>query len=266
MKSGYIMDRINDSAFECSPSLLNKSEAFELCVVMPAYNEAAAIYNNIISASKIISESFDSYRIIVVNDGSKDSTFCEIKKACDEDSHITYISYEPNGGKGKAIATGVAYASAKYIAFLDSDLELPPDMLKDFYRELIDRNADIAIGSKMHPDSQLEYPAIRRFLSMGYYVLLKLMFHLKLRDTQTGIKLFKSDVIKPICESLNTYGYAFDIEILAKANKKGYSIIEMPIRLHYNRDRAEKSRFSFKVIMKIFKETISVKKSLKGYK
>ncbi len=248
-----------------SPSL-SGNEAFDLCVVLPAYNEGEAIYNNLLTASKLIGGFSSDYRLIAVNDGSKDNTLEQIKLASEADSHITYVSYEPNGGKGNAIVTGVKYANSKYIAFLDSDLELSPTMLKDFMNSLEKQNADIAIGSKLHKDSQLEYPAIRRFLSMGYYLLLKLMFRLKLKDTQTGIKLFKSDVIVPICETLQTDGFAFDIEILAKATKRGHKIVEMPIKLQFNRSRSEKSRFSLKIIINIFKETLRVKKSLKQFR
>ncbi|MBQ8412748.1 MAG: glycosyltransferase family 2 protein [Lachnospiraceae bacterium] len=249
-----------------SPNLSGGNAAVELCVVMPAYNEEVAIRDNLLEASRIISQFVSSYRIIAVNDGSKDNTHNEIVEAANQDNHISYISYSPNRGKGGAIAFGVEYAQAKYIAFLDSDLELSPSMLKDFMRELVAKDADVAIGSKLHPDSQLEYPAIRRFLSMGYYIFLKILFRLKLKDTQTGIKLFKGDLIKPICASLTTSGFAFDIEILAKISKLGYKIIEMPIKLCFNRDRTEKSRFSFKVVLNIFKETLKVKKAVKRYK
>lgn len=236
-----------------------------LCVVLPAYNEGLTICNNLLETSKIISDFSSSYRLIAVNDGSSDNTYEQIKKASELDSHISYVTYDKNQGKGAAISFGVKYSNAEYIAFLDSDMELNPIMLKDFLENLISKDADIAIGSKLHPDSELEYPAIRRFLSMGYYIFLKMLFRLKLRDTQTGIKLFKADVIKPICENLSTHGFAFDIEILAKATRKGCKIIEMPIKLQFNRSRTEKSRFSLKVIINIFKETLKVKKALKHF-
>lgn len=248
-----------------SDNLLNGFSDVNLCIVMPAYNEGSAIQNNLLEASKLIFQFCNDYLIIAVNDGSTDNTEEQMISAAKKDSHIAYISYSDNKGKGGAINTGVYYANSKYIAFLDSDLELSPTMLKDFILKLEQTNADIAIGSKMHKDSQLEYPLIRKFLSLGYYLFLKLLFRLKIKDTQTGIKLFKSNIIKPICSSLSTSGFAYDIEILAKATKKGYNIIEMPIILHFNRDRAEKSRFSFKVIIKIFKETLKVKKSVKNY-
>ncbi len=250
----------------CSDSLTKSAGTSDLCVILPAYNEGVAICDNLLTASKIISEFISDYKLIAVNDGSSDNTLDEILSACEKDSHINYISYTPNSGKGNAIVTGVAYANAEYIAFLDSDLELSPAMLKDFLQALKNENADMAIGSKLHKDSKLEYPFFRKFLSVGYYILLKILFHLKIKDTQTGIKLFKADVIKSICDTLYTNGFAFDIEILAKAAKRGYKIIEMPIELKFNRDRSEKSRFSFKIILKIFKETLRVKKSLKNFK
>ncbi|MBE5943627.1 MAG: glycosyltransferase family 2 protein [Lachnospiraceae bacterium] len=236
-----------------------------LCVIMPAYNEGAAICNNLLNASSIISEFCKDYIIIAVNDGSKDNTESEIIKASEKDSNIAYISYHQNKGKGGAISTGVHYANSTYTAFLDSDLELSPSMLEEFLTQLEKGNGDIAIGSKLHKESKLNYPAIRKFLSLGYYLLLKLLFRLKIKDTQTGIKLFKTQVVKPICESLSTYGFAYDIEILAKATKKGYSIIEMPIVLNFSRDEKSKSRFSLKVIIRMFKETLKVKKAVKQY-
>lgn len=244
---------------------INKAKC-NLCVVMPAYNEGSAIKSNLLLASQMLSEFVEDYSIIAVNDGSKDNTREAIVEAATEDAHISYISYEPNHGKGYAITTGVRHSNADYVAFVDSDLELSPRMLRGFLTELKTQNADIVIGSKLHKDSKLNYPTTRKILSFGYFVILKVLFNLNLRDTQTGIKLFKSDIIKPICKSLKTSGFAFDIEILAKASSKGYKIIEMPIELNFSRDSHEKSRFSPKLIFNIFLDTIRIKKDIKREK
>ena len=231
-----------------------------LSVVMPAYNEEKNITTNLLKASEIISGFVKNFEIIAINDGSSDDTENMMKAACEKDTKITFISYEKNQGKGYAITQGVKKASGKYIAFLDSDLELNPSMLRYFLKALQACDADIAIGSKLHKKSKLEYPITRKIMSVGYFIILKLLFNLNIKDTQTGIKLFKSDVIKPICENLSTTGFAFDIEILATASKKGYKIIELPIELKFLRERSEKSRFSPKIIFKIFKDTLKIKK------
>lgn len=249
---------------ELSTSIKDYKSKSELVVIMPAYNEAEHIKENLLKASGIIAKFQEDFKIIVVNDGSKDSTYEEICQASAQDSHIEYVSYSKNRGKGGAIKEGVKHAQGEYIAFLDSDLELPPIMLKDFMSTLKSSGSHIAIGSKLHRDSKLHYPLVRRIMSFGYYIMLKLMFKLSIKDTQTGIKLFRSEVIKPICEQLTTTGFAFDIEILATAAKKGYSIVEMPIILEFSRERREKSRMTFKTIVRVFQDTLKIRKHIKS--
>lgn len=232
-------------------------------VIMPAYNEGMNIKKNLLRTSEILSGFIKNYSIIAINDGSTDLTMEGIYEAAEEDSHIYYVSYSENGGKGHAISLGVAYADAQYIGFLDSDLELNPLMFRSFLRELQEENADIAIGSKLHKKSKLHYPLSRRIMSYGYYVMLKMMFRLNLHDTQTGIKLFKDDVIKPICAELTTKGFAFDIEILATASANGCKIIEMPIQLNYSRNKTTKSKISVKQTFKVFKDTLRIRKQIR---
>ncbi len=246
---------------------MNEQNNITLSVVMPAYNEGGHITENLIKTSEALSKFVKRYEIVAVNDGSSDNTEEGIIAAAEEDAHIKYISYMPNHGKGHAICEGVKEARGRYIAFLDSDLEMQPELLKDFLRRMKKYNADIVIGSKMHPETKIEYPLKRKIMSLGYYLILKLLFRLKLHDTQCGIKLFKSEVIKPIAEDLHTEGYAFDIEILAKASYKGYNIVEAPIVVVYSRNTENDSRrIGLKDALKVFRETVKVKKILKNYK
>lgn len=243
--------------------LMTTTRRAYLCVVMPAYNEGKNIKDNLLYTSRILSKFVKNYQIIAVNDGSTDETKAKIIEASLIDPRVSFISYTPNKGKGHAICTGVKYADAEYIAFLDSDMELDPTMLRYFMKALQATDADIAIGSKMHKDSKLDYPLTRKIISTGYYLLLKLMFQLNLKDTQTGIKLFKSDIIKPICQTITTEGFAFDIEILATAAKQGCKILELPITLKYSRKDGTKSKVSVKQILNVFHDTLQVKKKLR---
>lgn len=233
------------------------------CVIMPAYNEGMNIKANLLRTSEILSGFIKNFSIIAVNDGSTDLTLEGIKEAAEADSHIYYVSYSENGGKGHAICEGVARADAQYIGFLDSDLELNPIMFRSFLRAMQEEEADIAIGSKLHKKSRLHYPLSRRIMSYGYYLMLKMLFRLKLHDTQTGIKLFKESIIKPICGQLTTKGFAFDIEILATASAKGSKIIEMPIQLNYSRNKTTKSKISVKQTFRVFKDTLRIRKQIR---
>ncbi|MBO4747842.1 MAG: glycosyltransferase family 2 protein [Clostridiales bacterium] len=234
----------------------------DLSVVMPAYNEGEHIYNNLLETDRIISGFCDSFEIVCVDDGSRDNTKTEIERAAKECSRIRMISYTPNGGKGHAIKTGVLAAKGDRIGFLDSDLDLSPDHFKDFLSHMDQEKADVVIGSKMHKESQLEYPFIRKFVSFGYYVMLRVLFHLKVHDTQTGVKVYRGDLLKEIVPDVITKGFAYDIELLAVANEMGAKIIERPIRLVFTREGGF-SRIRFKDIWLVFKDTFKIKKKVR---
>lgn len=240
---------------------MGDKQSVTLSVVMPAYNEGEHIQSNLLETSRILSGFVHRYEIIAVNDGSTDNTGPKIAKAAELDRHIIASSYSQNHGKGYAIVTGIREARGTYIAFLDSDLELSPAMLRQFLQLLRSSGADIVIGSKLHPDSRLNYPLHRKVMSYGYYLMLKALFRLNVHDTQTGIKLFRSSVIKPIAQSLSVQGYAFDVEILAAAAKRGCVIKEAPITLNYSRDDSFSGRrIGMRDVLKVFSDTMAIKK------
>ena len=153
---------------------------YTLTIIVPAYNEEAVIYKNLISIAETVYTFCPNYEIIAVNDGSSDQTRSEILRARKENSRIKMVSYQKNRGKGGAIKAGVTYASGAYIAFLDADLDLPAEQLETFYRTMLEEVTDFVIGSKLHKDSKLQYPLTRKIMSYGYYLLLRILFHLKI--------------------------------------------------------------------------------------
>ena len=93
----------------------------------------------------------------------------------------------------------------------------------------------LSLAASMHPESKVDYPAIRRVYSWGYYILLLILFRLNVRDTQTGLKLFKAEVIKPVMRQILVKRFAFDIEVLAIINARGYKITSAPIEVVFHR-------------------------------
>lgn len=234
----------------------------KLCisVIMPCYNEGPNIYDNICKVIDIMKEMncvFKSFEIICVNDGSLDNTYEEILRAEERFSEVKCVSYEKNVGKGCALQAGTAIAIGEYIAFVDSDLELSPTFLESFYEKMIRENADVVIGSKMHPESIVDYPWYRKFLSLGYFIILKTLFRLNIKDTQTGLKLFKAEVIKSVMPKIVIKSYAFDIEVLVLINQKKYKIIDAPIELVFSRGNV-RGRIRIKDIWQMFIDTIGI--------
>ncbi len=236
----------------------------KLSIVMPAYNEGEQIFDNLCKASEIVSGYIDNFEIIVVNDGSKDNTYDEIKRAKRADAHVCPVSYRTNKGKGNAIKRGVERATGDVIAFLDADLDLLPDQLEAYVKKILEGDAEVVIGSKMHPDSKIVYPVVRKIMSCGYYCMLKILFRLNVRDTQTGIKAFDADALKAVMPLVKTKGYAYDIELLIGLNERGCRICEMPVRLEFHRKNSL-GRMKLKDVVKVFKDTLHVyKRYLKG--
>lgn len=207
----------------------------KLSVVIPAYNEGERMYENLLEIDRMIGTFSDNYELIVVNDGSLDNTESEVERASATNVHIIPAGYKDNRGKGGAIRAGVERASGEYIAFLDADLDLSPMHLEKFMKKMEETDATAVIGSKLHKDSEVDYPLPRRIMSMGYYLMLKVMFHLKIKDTQTGVKLFRADPLRQVMGYVTSNGFAYDIEVLALLNIFGGRIEEMPIQLIFRR-------------------------------
>ncbi len=238
----------------------------ELTVVMPAYNEGTRIYRNLMETAAQLQRFTDSWRIICVNDGSSDETEAEVRRAAAENRRIGMISYSPNQGKGYAVRRGMLASESRYTAFLDSDLELPPYQLEGFLKKIRETGADMVIGSKLHPDSRVEYPFFRRVMSRGYYVLMKLLFHLPVRDTQTGCKLFRTETLRPVLRAARSKSFSFDVEILALGAKFGRRIEEMPVIVNFSRNKSNQSKIRLRSVFDMAVEALKVKRRVRKTK
>ena len=225
-----------------------------LSLVIPSYNEGKHIYDNLMTIAEVLDKAGISYELVPVNDGSPDNTRDEIYRAASSCSKIHPVSYDVNRGKGGAIKEGVLNASGEVIGFLDADLDLSPDHIPEFLSEMEKSGCEVVIGSKMHKDSKLEYPFARKVFSLCYYLMLKVLFGLKTKDTQTGVKIYKADLIKSIVPKMRVKGYAFDIEMLALAVRKGARVSEMPVRVNYTREQSF-GRIRVGDIVKMFTDT-----------
>jgi glycosyltransferase involved in cell wall biosynthesis len=208
----------------------------KISVIVPAYNEGSHIYDSLSETIETLDKLARDYEIVVVDDGSTDNTHAEAARASVNLDHIKIVRHEPNHGKGEALRYGFRFVSGDLVAFLDADLDLHPHQLQTLYEYLQDNDADVVIGSKRHPRSIVDYPPNRRLMSNIYYILVKTLFGLPVRDTQTGIKMFKIEVLKRVFPRIVVKRYAFDLEMLVNAHRLGYKIIEAPITLDFRRD------------------------------
>jgi len=206
----------------------------ELSVIMPAKNEEEHIFGSIKEVGKVFDNYGLTYEIVVVDDGSTDRTYREASKAAAENDCIKVFRKE-NGGKGSALEYGFNKCSGRLVTFLDADLDLHPRQIPLFIEYLKRSNADVVIGSKVHPLSKVSYPLHRKILSRTYHAMVQILFDITLTDTQAGLKLFKREVLRDVLPSTSSKKYAFDLELLIKSHRRGFKIVEAPVELNWQR-------------------------------
>lgn len=201
-----------------------------LSVVMPVYKQENEVVSYLKNLDRVLSQLNINYEIICVVDGYLDNSFKNANEYTNK--RIKVISYEQNQGKGYAVRFGMSKARGKIIGFVDGGFDLKYTCIPLALEHMRWYNADIIIGSKRHPASKVTYPWQRRILSWGYQMCVKLLFGINIRDSQVGIKFFQRKVIKEIMPKLLIKTFAFDIEMLAVANRMGFSrIYEFPVEL-----------------------------------
>ncbi len=228
----------------------------KVSVIIPAFNEEKTIISTINETRKVFKKISADYEIVVVDDGSGEETSLKVRNSINDfKNKVRLINYPTNEGKGFAIKYGFRYVSGDYVLFLDADLDLHPEQVEDFLRLIKSNEADLVIGSKMHKESVVEYPLTRRILSFGYYILIRILFNLPVKDTQTGLKLFKYEALEKSLEKTIVKKYAFDLELLVVLNKLKYIIVEAPIYLKPTR---KFGRIGLRDIYFIFLDTIAI--------
>jgi glycosyltransferase involved in cell wall biosynthesis len=209
----------------------------KISVIMPAFNESEHIFKNLKEVVETFAAFDCDFEVILVDDGSPDNTHLQAARLLlDHPEAVRVVRYEENQGKGNALMAGMAYAKGDYIVFLDADMDLHPSQLPVFFERMRQTGADAVIGSKRHPQSNVNYPLVRQVYSAGYYALVWLLFQLPLRDTQTGLKLFRAEVLRDVFPRVLAKRFAFDIELLSVAHALGYKIVDAPVRLQYQRN------------------------------
>jgi glycosyltransferase involved in cell wall biosynthesis len=209
----------------------------KISVIIPAYNESKDIAANLRAVVAALSPFAPHLELVVVDDGSVDQTWQQAVSACDvQNAEVRVLRYERNQGKGYALACGALRATGDFVVFLDADLDLHPEQVAGFFDVMFRRSADAVIGSKWHPQSVVEYPPWRKILSRGYYGVVQMLFGLPVRDTQTGLKIFRATLLQAVVPRLLAKRFAFDVELLAVAHRMGFRIAEAPVLLRPQRD------------------------------
>lgn len=228
-----------------------------LSVIVPAYKQEKTILKDIENISTALQELKIKYELIIVVDGIIDKTYQKLSNV--KSKHIKVIAYQKNEGKGHAIRFGMMRAKGDVVGFIDAGMDIHPAGFRMLLNHMEWYNADIVVGSKLHPVSKVNYPVYRTILSWGYRLLTWSFFGFKVKDTQVGLKFFRRNVIQDVFPRLLVKRYAFDIEMLAVAYALGYRrIYEAPVMINFNNSSSIISKGLWVTIFLMIWDTIAV--------
>ena len=206
------------------------SNGCDLTLVIPFYNPGPRFGSHIAEIIDVLNDEDISYEIIAVSDGSTDGSEKQLDLITS--SELTVVRSINNQGKGEAIRIGLSKGSGRYLGFIDADGDLPAKLLRPFIEVMNRENPDIIYGSKRHPQSDVYYPPVRRLYSWGYQLLNQLLFGLAVRDSQTGVKMIRKDVLAEVLPRMVEKRFAFDLELFVVARQCGFThFAEMPITI-----------------------------------
>lgn len=229
----------------------------ELSVFFPAYNEEANIENTVKKAVGVLEKVAKKWEIIVVNDGSSDSTGEIVEKLIEAEPRIKMITYTPNRGYGAALKSGFYNSCYEWIAFTDADGQFDFAEITKFFERQRQTEADAVIGYYLR-----RAVPFYRILGSGLWELtVFLLFGLRAKDIDCGFKLLRKKVIDEIPKLEAERGPFISSELLIKAKKKGFKIVEIGVH-HYPRKAGKSTGASLKVILSGLGDLIRLKRKL----
>lgn len=223
----------------------------ELTLVMPFYNPGQRLIHHVGEAVRTLQSEHVSFEIIAVADGCTDGSAETLRGF----PTVKIIELDQNQGKGAALRQGLVHGHGEYLGFIDGDGDIPAAILPRFVKAIRETQADVVLGSKLHPESDVIYPPIRKLYSYGYQQLNRLLFGLPVRDTQTGVKLIRREVVIQVLPRLLEKRFAFDVELLAVAKRLGFDkFVELPVTI----GERFSSSISIRTVYRMLLDTLAI--------
>ncbi|MGH9128226.1 MAG: glycosyltransferase [Acidimicrobiales bacterium] len=227
--------------------------SLELSIVVPFYNPGPRLRANVERLLEVLGAAGVGFEVIAVSDGSTDGS-AETLEGLGGGS-LRRVTLADNGGKGQALRVGLAMGRGAWLGFIDADGDLSPELLGPFVSLMRAYAPDIMLGSKRHPMSDVHYPPLRRAYSWGYQQLIRALFRLRVRDTQTGLKLVRREVLAAVLPRMVEKRFAFDLELFVVARHLGYDrLFEVPVRI----EERFSSTISARAVGRIFLDTLAI--------
>ncbi len=221
----------------------------KVIVVIPAYNEAGRIGKVIASLPAKITVSKETFKVqvVVIDDASRDTTATEAKEA-----GATVLRHVINSGAGAATRTGLHYADLNnqdlaYVVTIDADGQHSSQDVERLVRFAIKNNAQMVVGNRLHADNKKDMPLHRNLGNWGLSFISRVLFGVKTKDTQSGLRLFAASTL-PYVSDYTIDRYGFCTEMLWQAVRHDVTVQEMPISVTYSKETLAKGQSNWGVV------------------
>ncbi|MDH3986449.1 MAG: glycosyltransferase family 2 protein [Gammaproteobacteria bacterium] len=204
-----------------------------LSVIIPAYNEAERLPAYLSEVRSGLDQRGINAEILVVDDGSQDGTADYVRSVASQDARVRLLAQPRNQGKGRAVQRGMLEASGHYLLFADADGATPFREVEQLLAAA-ETGREIIIGSRRVASNAAtrERLGLRALMGQTFYSFVNFFAVPGINDTQCGFKLFRRDCARVLFDGLNESGWAFDVEVLYRAQLTGYGISEVAVNWH----------------------------------
>jgi glycosyltransferase involved in cell wall biosynthesis len=222
-------------------------------IVIPAYNESTRLPATLASVVSCIRARGWKAEVIVVNDGSTDTTAEVVREFARTAPEVRLLENPGNRGKGYSVRAGMLEARGEVAIFTDSDLSAPIEEAERLFAA-IEAGAQIAIGSRWLESGRQTHrqPLYRQFFGRCFNAVTRAVMRLPFADTQCGLKAFTREAAQTVFRLQTIERWGFDPEILLIALKRGYRVVEVPVSwAHDERTRMSYLRDGMRMLQEI---------------
>ena len=224
-----------------------------LTIVIPAYNEERRLPTTLPRVVAFAEAQDYPVDVLVVDNASTDRT-SDVARHIAAEHPIISLLYQPLRGKGAAVRKGMLEGRGEYLFICDADLAMPIEEVSKFLPPTLS-NYDVAIASREARGAvRHNEPWYRHVMGRVFNLLVRLLAVPAIQDTQCGFKCFHREAARDIFATQIVDGWAFDVEILYIARRRGYRIVEVPIHWYYGQgSRVSPIRDSINMVMEVLR-------------
>ncbi len=198
--------------------------------MIPVYNEERVLAQSVRTLRSYMRDKYTfPFRITIADNASTDGTFEVAEQLCREFEEVDALYLEEKG-RGRALRAAWNRSDADIVAYMDVDLSTDLSALPALLEPLLQRQGDIAIGSRLAPGADVTRGFKREFISRSYNLMLRALLGVTFSDAQCGFKAGRREIVQPLLEEVADEAWFFDTELLYLAQRRSLSILEVPVR------------------------------------